>query len=78
MENNTETVATESNSLSLIRNEEGSGFVEKILIVALFAFVVAAGIRLIASGANSKLEEQGQSIGAVNGQIGGAGGAGGA
>ena len=56
-------------SLSLIREEEGNGFVEKIIIVALFAFVVAAGIKLIAKGANDKLKEQGESVGAVNGAI---------
>ena len=65
MENTTE----KKQPLSLIRDEEGNGFVEKIIIVALFAFVVAAGIKLIAKGANDKLKEQGESIGAVNGAI---------
>ena len=72
MENTQEIAAEEStqeNKLSLIRKEEGNGFVEKIIIVALFAFVVAAGIKLIAKGANDKLKEQGESIGAVNGSI---------
>ena len=52
-----------------IRSEEGNGFVEKIIIIALFAFVVAAGIKIVAGGANTKLKEQGASIKGVNGAI---------
>ena len=51
--------------------QEGAGYVEKLLLVALFAMVVAGGIRLIAGGASSKLVEQGESLGAVNATIGG-------
>ena len=56
----------------LVRAEEGNGFVEKIIIIALFAFVVAAGINIIASGANKKLTDQGSAIEGVNSTIGAA------
>ena len=53
-----------------IRSEEGNGFVEKIIIIALFAFVVAAGIKVIAGGANKKLDAQSKEIEKVNDKIG--------
>ena len=64
-----ETKSKKKSFNQLIHSEEGNGFVEKIIIIALFAFVVAAGIKLVASGASKKLKEQGASIEAVNGAI---------
>ena len=52
-----------------VHSEKGNGFVEKIIIIALFAFVVAAGIKIIAGGANKKLKAQSKSIEAVNDTI---------
>lgn len=72
------TKKNEKKSLSLlIHSEEGSGFIEKLIIIGLFIFVVAAGISAIAGKANDKLTEQGESVGGVNAAVGGGGAGGG-
>ncbi|MCP4446734.1 MAG: hypothetical protein GY811_15510 [Myxococcales bacterium] len=63
---NTEVVSAKD---SFIRAEEGNGFVEKIIIIALFAFVVSAGIKLVAKGSNDKLQEQSESISGIRGTV---------
>ena len=54
---------------TLLTSEAGNGFVEKLIIVALFAFVVSAGIRLLANKANDKLGVQGDEISGLRGTI---------
>jgi hypothetical protein len=44
--------------LSLFRNEDGNGFVEKIIIIGLFVFIVAAGVKAIGGTAAKKIGEQ--------------------
>ncbi len=66
------TKKNEKKSLSLlIHSEEGSGFIEKLIIIGLFVFIVAAGISVIAGKANDKLEAQGTAVEGVNDSIGG-------
>ncbi len=71
-------VSNKKKSLSeLIHAEEGSGFIEKLIIIGLFVFVVAAGIGYIGGKANETLEKQGDAVGTVNATVGGGGAAGG-
>lgn len=65
----TEVVSAKKRAGCFIRAEEGNGFVEKIIIIALFAFVVAAGIKLVAKGSNDKLQEQSESISGIRGTV---------
>ena len=39
----------------LLHSERGSGFVEKLLLIALFAFVVAVGIDYVTAAVDSKI-----------------------
>ena len=49
--------------LQKFRNDQdGSGFVEKIIIIALFCFVVMAGMKLLGTSVSEKLENQGNGI----------------
>ena len=63
------TNATPPHTPSFLRDERGSGFVEKILIIALFAFVVTAGLRAVSNGSNDKLQEHGAELSGVRGTI---------
>jgi hypothetical protein len=49
--------------LSFFRNEEGNGFVEKIIIIGLFVFIVAAGVKAIGGTAAKKIGEQNSTLG---------------
>jgi hypothetical protein len=65
-------VSNKKRSLSeLIHAEEGSGFIEKLIIIGLFVFVVAAGITHIGSKANDTLMKQGDAVDQVNATVGG-------
>ena len=62
-------VPSSKKSTSLVSDQAGNGFVEKIIIIALFAFVVATGITLVAGGANDALTDQATTIQDINTQI---------
>ncbi len=69
-------VSNKKKSLSeLLHAEEGSGFIEKLIIIGLFVFVVAAGIGYVGGKANETLESQGNAVGGVNTTVGGGGAA---
>lgn len=54
------------NILAFLRNEEGNGFIEKILIIGLFAFVVSAAVTYMADASSEKLETQADNLGNIN------------
>ena len=56
---------------NIVKDERGASFIEKLIIVGLFALAVAAGISTLAEGANDKLEEQNGAVGEVNAELGG-------
>ena len=60
-------LAPQNNSQSLFSSQQGGGFVEKLIILGLFAFAVAAGLKAFAGGANATLQEQGAAIQAAGG-----------
>ena len=47
---------------SLVQDERGASFIEKLVIIGLFMLVVAAGISTVATSADDKLDEQSESI----------------
>ena len=58
---------------NIISDERGASFIEKLIIIGLFALVVAAGINFVGGKANEKLNAQGESVGKVNNDLGGSG-----
>ena len=64
-------VSNKKKSLSeLVHAEEGSGFIEKLIILGLFVFVVSAGINYVGGKATTTLEGQGDAIGEVETSVG--------
>jgi len=59
--------STEKKSiLQFFRSEDGNGFIEKIIIIGLFAFIVAAGVKLLGEGAKARVDEQTATVNDVN------------
>ena len=53
--------------LDLFRaEEEGNGFIEKLIIIGLFVFVVSAGVGYVGGKATDKLNAQGDQIDTAN------------
>lgn len=52
----------------LIDNQRGgTEFIEKLILIGLFAFVVFLGIRYLAGTVNSKLTDQGDTVETIHG-----------
>jgi Flp pilus assembly pilin Flp len=54
--------------LRLRRDTRGANMVEYILLVGVVALIAIAGFKLFGSQVKSKINEQGQSVGGINGQ----------
>jgi pilus assembly protein Flp/PilA len=52
----------------LTRDTRGANMVEYILLVGVVALIAIAGFKLFGSKVRSKVDEQGQSVGGINGQ----------
>ncbi len=51
----------------LTRDTRGANMVEYILLVGVVALIAIAGFKLFGSKVRSKIDEQGQSVGGING-----------
>jgi pilus assembly protein Flp/PilA len=54
--------------LRLRRDTRGANMVEYILLVGVVALIAIAGFKLFGSKVKDKINEQGQSVGGINGQ----------
>jgi hypothetical protein len=53
---------------SLIEDQRGgTEFIEKLILIGLFAFVVFLGIRYLAGTVNNKLTDQGDTVETIHG-----------
>jgi pilus assembly protein Flp/PilA len=52
----------------LAGDTRGANMVEYILLVGVVALIAIAGFKLFGSKVRSKVDEQGQSVGGINGQ----------
>ena len=52
----------------LAGDRRGANMVEYILLVGVVALIAIAGFKLFGSKVRSKVDEQGQSVGGINGQ----------
>lgn len=46
----------------ILRDEDGAGFIEMLIVIGLFVFIGSAGVNMVAGSAEDKLSEQAESL----------------